>query len=417
MAGDMIEANPHIIDGEFQSDKYPTCPRGKVPLSTKDPTAQDLLWEYAQRRRSVDAEFAADLEWALRKHGYVPRDGEGQRVEGGGLYGLMDRARALWQAKFPQAGLTDHLRKLSGEVQELIDAPSDDDEWADVLLCFLMAAGARGLSADDLIRLANAKAAICEAQEFVPMGDGTFKRVKTEAGTGEELCSDCPPRWYPTDKTRCAPCPRRELDEADKEVGHILAMLDSDMEAECLAAGTTMAAEAAKERALFEKVAARCRLPRFFIDHDMIHDRETGQHVTTAPDDEPRNGMTITGCCEFLNGLAAELTRLKAEQSEAARSLPVVVTEPWVSADERMPPFPGYVLIARWYVSENVPNGVWIYYTGYESEMRKPPHETCWFADDDELVPLADTWWKPIGIPPSLSTTLNTTTHTAERRE
>jgi len=63
---------PHIINGEFQSDKYPTCPRGKVPLSTKDPTAQDLLWRYAQRRRSVDAEFADDLEWALLKHGYVP---------------------------------------------------------------------------------------------------------------------------------------------------------------------------------------------------------------------------------------------------------------------------------------------------------------------------------------------------------
>jgi|SRR6185312_2979537 len=61
----------HLIDGEFQSDKYPTTPRGKVPLSTKDPTAQDLLWQYAQRRRSVDAEFADDLEWALTKHGYV----------------------------------------------------------------------------------------------------------------------------------------------------------------------------------------------------------------------------------------------------------------------------------------------------------------------------------------------------------
>lgn len=28
------------------------------------------------------------------------------------------------------------------------------------------------------------------------------------ASTGE-LCSDCPPVNYPTDKTRCAPCPRR----------------------------------------------------------------------------------------------------------------------------------------------------------------------------------------------------------------
>ena len=62
----------HLIDGEFQSDKYPTTPRGKVPLSVKDPAAQDLLWEYAQRRRVVDAEFSADLEEALRLAGYTP---------------------------------------------------------------------------------------------------------------------------------------------------------------------------------------------------------------------------------------------------------------------------------------------------------------------------------------------------------
>lgn len=62
----------HIVDGEFQSDKYPTCPRGKVPLSVKDPAAQDLLWRYAQRRRAVDAEFADDLEQCLRAAGFDP---------------------------------------------------------------------------------------------------------------------------------------------------------------------------------------------------------------------------------------------------------------------------------------------------------------------------------------------------------
>jgi hypothetical protein len=62
----------HLIDGQFQSDKYPTTPRGKVPLSVADVTAQDLLWQYAQRRRSVDAEFSDDLETALRSAGYVP---------------------------------------------------------------------------------------------------------------------------------------------------------------------------------------------------------------------------------------------------------------------------------------------------------------------------------------------------------
>lgn len=62
----------HIINGQFQSDKYPTCPPGKVPLSVKDETAQNLLWEYAQRRRRVDAEFADDLETALKAAGFEP---------------------------------------------------------------------------------------------------------------------------------------------------------------------------------------------------------------------------------------------------------------------------------------------------------------------------------------------------------
>lgn len=64
----------HLVEGEFQSDKYPTCPRGKVPLSVRDRTAQDLLWVYAQRRREVDAEFSDDLETALRAAGYEPPD-------------------------------------------------------------------------------------------------------------------------------------------------------------------------------------------------------------------------------------------------------------------------------------------------------------------------------------------------------
>lgn len=64
----------HIVRGKFQSDKYPTCPPGKVPLSVEDVTAQDLLWEYAQRRRAVDAEFAADLEAVLCAQGYEPRE-------------------------------------------------------------------------------------------------------------------------------------------------------------------------------------------------------------------------------------------------------------------------------------------------------------------------------------------------------
>lgn len=67
---------PHLIEGEFQSDKYSWCQRGFVPLKITDPMAQDLLMEYAQRRRAVDAEFAADLEEALRLKGYMPPFGD-----------------------------------------------------------------------------------------------------------------------------------------------------------------------------------------------------------------------------------------------------------------------------------------------------------------------------------------------------
>ena len=60
----------HLIDGEFQSDKYPWCHRGFVPLKLTDPMAQGLLWEYAHQRASVDQEFADDLLEALRIKGY-----------------------------------------------------------------------------------------------------------------------------------------------------------------------------------------------------------------------------------------------------------------------------------------------------------------------------------------------------------
>lgn len=62
----------HIVNGKFQSDKYPTCPPGKVPLSVEDPMAQDLLWLYSKRRWNVDREFSLDLQTALMKAGYKP---------------------------------------------------------------------------------------------------------------------------------------------------------------------------------------------------------------------------------------------------------------------------------------------------------------------------------------------------------
>jgi Recombination endonuclease VII len=42
-------------------------------LSVKDKSAQDLLWKYAQRHRSIDSEFSDDLEQALILAGFDPK--------------------------------------------------------------------------------------------------------------------------------------------------------------------------------------------------------------------------------------------------------------------------------------------------------------------------------------------------------
>ena len=62
----------HLVDGEFQSDKYPWCAPSFVPLKVTDRMAQDLLWQYAERRAAVDPDFAHDLKSALRAADYRP---------------------------------------------------------------------------------------------------------------------------------------------------------------------------------------------------------------------------------------------------------------------------------------------------------------------------------------------------------
>ncbi len=59
----------HLINGEFQSDKYPWCHRGFVPLKLTDPDARVVLRIYVELRRRgghPDTEFADDLEAAIK---------------------------------------------------------------------------------------------------------------------------------------------------------------------------------------------------------------------------------------------------------------------------------------------------------------------------------------------------------------
>lgn len=64
----------HIVNGEFQSDKYPWCKPGFVPMKFTDPMSHAGLWEYARVRESEDKEFSEDLRECLLKHGYNPED-------------------------------------------------------------------------------------------------------------------------------------------------------------------------------------------------------------------------------------------------------------------------------------------------------------------------------------------------------
>lgn len=121
----------HLIDGDFQSEKYPTCPRGKVPLSCKDPMAQDLLWRYAERRKAVDAEFASDLKIALDLKQYRHRLKAAPK----------DRPAQVAAQYLAVAALCDALSDVHRDMAQLFQVPSPHASDAIVEQC-----GARSAS-------------------------------------------------------------------------------------------------------------------------------------------------------------------------------------------------------------------------------------------------------------------------------
>jgi hypothetical protein len=127
-------------DGEFQSDKYPACPAGKVPLSTKDPTAQFPLWIYAQVRRAVDTGFSADLETALLYKGFDPA-----AVKASPLEMACVLLAAAGQFRFYE---TEHGRKRTAEGAEKAES---NRKWAELLETV-----ARGSGVDPFRHLASA---------------------------------------------------------------------------------------------------------------------------------------------------------------------------------------------------------------------------------------------------------------------
>jgi len=123
----------HIIDGEFQSDKYPWCKRGFVPLKITDPMAQKPLYAYAQKRREVDAEFSDDLCQCLLNSGYVRPEMADQKEE--------DRYKGSPLEKINN--LKNEIVLLKNELKEAkewlikLTFQHDPDEQHDIEMCVL----------------------------------------------------------------------------------------------------------------------------------------------------------------------------------------------------------------------------------------------------------------------------------------
>lgn len=66
MREELQEGHLHLtISGTFQSDKYPWCHAGFVPLKLTDQDARLVLRVYAQLRGRIDANFGHDLVAAI----------------------------------------------------------------------------------------------------------------------------------------------------------------------------------------------------------------------------------------------------------------------------------------------------------------------------------------------------------------
>lgn len=62
----------HIVDGKFQSDKYPWCQPDFVPLKVTDTLAQPYLWATACMYDAMGDDFGRDLKKRLLTAGYKP---------------------------------------------------------------------------------------------------------------------------------------------------------------------------------------------------------------------------------------------------------------------------------------------------------------------------------------------------------
>lgn len=82
------------------------------------------------------------------------------------------------QVTFPDEGVAGKLIHLKEEVQELIDAPNDRDEWADCFLLLFDAARKQGLSFNDVANAINLKFQKNKLRTWTQDQPGVYHHVK-----------------------------------------------------------------------------------------------------------------------------------------------------------------------------------------------------------------------------------------------
>lgn len=69
------------------------------------------------------------------------------------------------------------LKKLQDELEELIENPDDESEWADCLLCFLDAAWRKGHTFENLVDFSINKLKINKGRKWKKDKNGQFQHI------------------------------------------------------------------------------------------------------------------------------------------------------------------------------------------------------------------------------------------------
>lgn len=129
------------------------------------------------------------------------------------VHGPVPAQRVDYVSTWPGRG-TPPGHRIVIDMEGRESSPRSDDMAAIVASVNFIRKYLSTLSHADAPRLANDGRAVmpegcAEVADMRPTQQVAREDAPSPVAAGDELCEDCPPVDYPTDKTRCDPCPRR----------------------------------------------------------------------------------------------------------------------------------------------------------------------------------------------------------------